>query len=470
MNNPELMVIGDSLAQGCRSLSVTEAFCAQSMGARITASQGWKYTPPDHPRPVLFDLEDHIRNFNPFLGPIIPVAALGGLVASMSSNAMAWLSDFSSGKAMSARPQFDNLAVAGATIPNLLETTAGDARAICVKTIGDTIAKGKLKAFFKALGDLHYNVNACFTLNPSQAQGVDGKTQVQWVQDRRPRRLIVQVGHNHGLWTTGFTAKYDLVRYTKLEKIEDLAAELAALPDDVREIYYFLLPKVSAVANLEPRGKIEEGYAEQYRPVFAPTPNRISGEQLSRVDRSVRETNDEIRSRMTDIFEKEKAGNSSRLTFIDTYALLDRFDVKNYGNGRASIPAGGKKITNRYVDGGYKVVTTPHGTTNSGTRLLDGGFQSVDGMHPSGVGYAQLAIEVMDLMGVTCDRAAVLNAAFKDDRLLSRYPMELEGVTALIKAIQAALPNGNDDDAAFDDEKTIPLADTLLAMGSTFQG
>jgi hypothetical protein len=44
-----VMVIGDSLAQGCRSLSVTSAFCAQSWGARIARANNWTFVPPTIP-------------------------------------------------------------------------------------------------------------------------------------------------------------------------------------------------------------------------------------------------------------------------------------------------------------------------------------------------------------------------------------------------------------------------------------
>ena len=470
MSNPELMVIGDSLAQGCRSLSVTKAFCEQSAGARIAASQGWAFSAPDHPRPVLFDLEKHIRRFSPLFGPLLPIAALGGFLGAVRRNTEDWHADFTGGTALSGAESFDNLGVAGATIPNLLETTAEDARKFSVDGIASTIAQNKLKSFFDIAGDLHYNVNACFTLNPSQKKNHDRKTQVEWAYERKPRRLIVQVGHNHGLFNSGFLAKYDLVGYDKLTRADDLAEALAKLPSDVREIYYFLLPKVSAVANLQPKGKSVDGYAEYYRPVASPSASRLTGEQMRRVDASVRQTNDEIRERFTSIFEKVRAGNSSRLTFIDAYSLFDRFDVKNFGESRAYVPAGGKRINNRYLDGGYDIVVTPKTTINRGTKLLDGGFQSFDGMHPSGVGYAQVAIEIMSAMGLTCDQKRMLDTAFRQDRLLSGYPMELEGVVGLLAAIQGVLPKPGDPAPAPTNEDDTPLAYAMSAFTETFLG
>ena len=68
--HPELMIIGDSQAQGCRSLTVTADYSKQSWAARVANSQGWQFRTPDFPRPILFDLEQEIR----LLGDLIQVA------------------------------------------------------------------------------------------------------------------------------------------------------------------------------------------------------------------------------------------------------------------------------------------------------------------------------------------------------------------------------------------------------------
>ena len=59
-----LMIIGDSLAQGCRSLSVTKESCAQSWAARVAQQQSWRFVTPDFPIPVLFDLENEVRRLD----------------------------------------------------------------------------------------------------------------------------------------------------------------------------------------------------------------------------------------------------------------------------------------------------------------------------------------------------------------------------------------------------------------------
>jgi hypothetical protein len=82
--------------------------------------------------------------------------------------------------------------------------------------------------------------------------------------------------------------------------------------------------------------------------------------------------------------------------------------------------------------------------TAIGTTLDEGGFQSCDGMHPSGVGYAVMACELMESsMGFSVNRKPILDRALKDDKLLSRYPMELDGVVSLIAAWQGVTGRGD---------------------------
>ena len=57
-HNPELMIIGDSLAQGARSLSVKRKYCREAyptIAANIAGINDFFY--PRHPREVLIDLE-----------------------------------------------------------------------------------------------------------------------------------------------------------------------------------------------------------------------------------------------------------------------------------------------------------------------------------------------------------------------------------------------------------------------------
>jgi hypothetical protein len=112
--NPKLMAIGDSLPQGTRHLTVKASFCAQSWPARIAQAQGWDFAVPDHPRPVLFDLEQEIRKLDPiFLSPAN--LSFVGLPGRVLENFKAWQKQPGGSKFEC----FDNLAVAGAKVHDL---------------------------------------------------------------------------------------------------------------------------------------------------------------------------------------------------------------------------------------------------------------------------------------------------------------------------------------------------------------
>src|SRR5437667_10237331 len=108
---PKLMVIGDSLAQGCRSLSVKADFCAQGWPARVAQAQGWEFVTPDFPREVLFDLEAEVRRLNT-LTISVEQLRFEGFETRFRRNLGEWLQ---AGVESSSRC-FDNLAVSGALI------------------------------------------------------------------------------------------------------------------------------------------------------------------------------------------------------------------------------------------------------------------------------------------------------------------------------------------------------------------
>lgn len=423
------MVIGDSLAQGCRSMTVNATYCAQSWGARVARAQGWEFVTPDFPRPVLFDLEQEIRRIDT-LGVTLEGLRFHGFVDRLLGNLRDWLVNARE----SAFDCFDNLAVSGAAVYDLYTRTAATSAAeVAALTPNGASALLPLSAY----GDLHIAINGRFTLNPSQDPAFDGFTMLDWVRAREPETLLVQIGHNHGLYTIGSEAKD--VSFTQGDAAHGdyfaqwgrLAAELAALPATVTAILVVLLPKVGGVANLRPRG-VERpgGYAPTYEAEFSGSPAVLPGARLAEIDAAVRAANDTIRQ--TVLSAAGAAG--ARLKFLDAYALFDALDYKNsLEPARRIAVAGGLAVDNRYLDGALQV-PPPFGP--GGLRLAAGGFQSIDGMHPSGCGYGVLACEAMTALGLPFDRGDVLAPAYADDTLLAHYPGELNVVTRLLGAIR----------------------------------
>jgi hypothetical protein len=77
-------------------------------------------------------------------------------------------------------------------------------------------------------------------------------TPLDWVKIREPEILAVQIGHNHGLLSVGFSAEDkgitngDPIHGGYFEQRQKLADGLAALPATVQTILVTMLPKVGA--------------------------------------------------------------------------------------------------------------------------------------------------------------------------------------------------------------------------------
>jgi hypothetical protein len=247
--------------------------------------------------------------------------------------------------------------------------------------------------------------------------------------------LFVQIGHNHGLYTIGSTAQDvpfdmgDTPHGDYWTQWGRLAQELAQLPADVGTILIVLLPKVGAVANLRPSAvERDAGYAPSYEAVLSGSTSILPGSRLSQIDGAIRNANARIRQIVQDA--AAAVGTVARMKFLDTYSVFDADDYKNSLEPSRRIGvATGLTIDNRYLDGVFQL---PPPIGPGGVRLTTGGFQSIDGMHPSGSGYAVLAIEAMNMLGLPNDRAALLQQSFAEDSLISHYPLELSVLTRLL--------------------------------------
>lgn len=432
-DQPELMAIGDSLAQGCRSMSVRKEFCEQSVSARMAYLNDWKFLSPDHPRPVLFDLEREIRDLLQNIVGLFPV--ISGLGGRLRANGYEWYRDIESTLPLSTSPYFDNLGITGAEIEHSFDKTAGDWLSDIHRIMDDGVLDLPLQEMFghyNDLLDLHMAINGYFVLNPTNDKANLNKTPLDWVAERKPRRLLVQTGHNHGLFDIGALAKGDLVTYKSLERIDEFITQLAQLPSEIESILVFNFPKVSAVANLGLNGKIQpNGYAEEYEPVFYPSSGVWTAQEMAKHDESIEETNDDLVQHYDEIFKAHGGdSNAARLKHVDFHGIFERYDAKHKGR-RASVvkidvPGTDLRIDNHYIDGRKKRKTGRNRHRPPFTyRLEKGGLQSIDGMHPTGVGYAMIACEVLKAIGFDVskrDEKALLKRAYLDDRLLSNLP------------------------------------------------
>ena len=430
----DLMSIGDSLAQGCRSLTVKREFCAQSCAARIAQSQGWRFIAPDFPIPVLFDLEQEIRQLD--TGTIrFDQLQFKGLFGRVRDNLAAWLAN----SPTSAFTCFDNLGLSGCLIDELYTRTARSS----AEEVARLAPKGATVDVVQnllggTLGSLHLAINARFTLNPSRDPEFDDLTPLDWVTRRRPGILLVQVGHNHGLYRIGsdavatgppgdtFTEPGGPSHTPYFDQWAQLAERLAQLPSEVRTILVMLLPKVGAVANLRPRGvERDQGYAATYEPVLSTSTSVLAGSHLLAIDQEIQNANARIKKLFLDA--ADAAGTVNRVKFLDVYALFEARDYKNSLDASRRIPVTPTfTADNRYLDSRLEIFPP------FGRRISAGGLQSIDGMHATSCGYADLASEAMTLLGLQHDRAELLNRALLEDALFSRYPPELDFLVVIL--------------------------------------
>ena len=466
---PKFMVIGDSLAQGCRSLSIKSDYCAQSWGARIAAAQKWEFITPDFPREVLYDLEKEIRLLDT-LSLSLDKLTFSNAVSRIRANLRAWLDQPGGSQHLC----FDNLGLTGATIYDLYtRTSANSAQYIQQATSGPGGPNAALR--LETLGLLHISLNARFTLNPGQSADFADFTPLDWVKHREPEILAVQIGHNHGLFSVGFSAEDKgianghPVHGGYFDQWERLAAALAALPGTVRTILVTLLPKVGATGNLKPRGDERlNGYAPFYEPVLSTRTTVFLGPRLRQIDHEIQQVNQKIRSILINAARATgEPAREKRLVFLDTWELLDKRDYKNSLQKRRRIQVDdGVAIDNRYLDGQPQIVL---GALFK-LKLIAGGFLSVDGMHPSGCGYAVVASEAMKLLRLEHEVDDLLKLAFQQDTLLSRYPGELDALVRILAILRTLQHAGQ-----FTHAPTGPLtedsnlADILRVMKSAFQ-
>ncbi|QVM93771.1 hypothetical protein JYG34_12440 [Pseudomonas entomophila] len=424
--NPKLMVVGDSLPQGCRSLTVRASLCAQSWPARLAAAQGWDFVPPDHPWEVLFDLEQEIRRLNPIL--VAPSAlSLVGLPDRILDNLNLWVAATPN----SLHQSFDNLAIAGSEVHHMY---SGSWNTFFRQV--QAHLRTDLAAQLDHFSDLHIAINGQYVLNPQKVADFDDFSPLDWVERRQPEMLVVHSGHNHGLFKFGFLGKNQSITQGEhngrnyFQQWQEVAERIARLPASVERVVIVLLPKVSAVAALQPVSDLrEDGYSEAYRVRLLPTSLKIDRSVVVQADAQVREVN----SRIRDLFiEAANATQTAhRLVFVDTYQAFDEIDYKNRLNETARVRVNASQfIDNRYLDGELDFAAP------QGKRLKAGGYLSIDGMHPSGAGYADLACRVMTELNLPHDRDAIMQHAFDQDRLLSNYPLELDALLNYVDVLR----------------------------------
>lgn len=407
---PEMMAIGDSLYQGVRSLTMKNGMMQLSAPALVAEALGirHRFSCPDPQRAIVVDMEKWLR--------MLP--DISGIKEDMGKNLDYW---FARPASPSGRLLFENISVASATIADLYTQTW--------QTSDDFLkslppgAKNKIKKFDLAeikLSPTIQSLNARFTLNPSAKADLKNLTQVGMVAARKPKRLLVNIGSNNGLWDIAFEAnpKGRMVYKAEMKK---LAQALNALPPEVEHIYFNNLGLPSTVPNLMPlpdtiewdenkkpgKGKYYDAYENRFGFGYG----SMTGQQLKKLDEHIAEVNKDTESILKSAFDKP-----SRLHFVDIAKLLQSYDSKHQKRTAKNVVklANGKTITNVMINASLF------------GNFRRGGTQSLDGMHATTVGYGLMAQQVLDRIakaesGVR-PKKVDLDSAFDRDKLLNDMP------------------------------------------------
>ncbi|HSI00464.1 MAG TPA: hypothetical protein VLA02_07660 [Reyranella sp.] len=411
-DRPELMAIGDSIYNGTRSLTTNAELARLSPPAQVARAFGWDFRAPAYPFDVLFNLEALFRadSFD-----------LDTLKASVIANAEGWL----------ARDRwadddcFDNIAIAQTTIADQAKLTYLN-NVSQIAPLLEQVRRGS-SLNFGALAALYEAINASFVLNPRHdaASPFADKTPLEIVAARRPKRLLIDIGINDGIWTVCLEAiKTEFDPAAVATDMFDLGTRLAELRDagHVDQIYLNLLPKASCVANLMPRHDPDRpprgtGYFAEYLGRLGQL-GGLTGGDMQAIDEEIVALNQAIRNDLEPMFPE------GGLNFIDTYTLVAERDDKHFRDQKP-IWVRNWRINNVPLQG----------------FAHKGGLYGLDNLHPTAVGYAALAQLVCEKIGEVEGLAPVqpidFETAFDSDSLLTNIPRLLDIDNLLIDLLVA---------------------------------
>lgn len=411
-DRPELMAIGDSLYNGTRSLTTNAELARLSVPAQVARAFGWDFKVPAYPFDVLFNLEALFRA-NAFDIDTLQMAVI--------ANAQRWL-DMES---WADTDCFDNLAIAQTTIGNQSRFTHRN-HVSQIAPLIDRLRNGS-DLDLTGIVALYLAINTAFVLNPSRRldSGWADKTPLEIVAARRPKRLLVNLGANDGLWTICLQAiKTEFDPAAIADDMHDLGVQLAAFKEagQVDRIYFNLLPKVSCVANLMPRRDPDRppggsGYYPEYLGRLGQLGSLTAGD-MQAIDQELLALNHTIRDDFNSLFP------GGGITFIDTYGLLAGRDDKHFRDGKP-IWVHNWRLNNVPLQGfSHK-----------------GGLYGLDNLHPTTVGYAALAQAVCEQIVATEGLKPVqpidFMTAFDSDSLLTDVPPLLDVENLLIDLVAA---------------------------------
>lgn len=308
-----------------------------------------------------------------------------------------------------------------------------------------------------ALNTVFYAQNASFILNPTGNDCLEDMTALDQVLLRKPKRLLVGVGSNSGLFTFLYSGqrvddicgdtkfsygpevrewkRYVSIRQTSDDEfISDMGKMLDKLAiegrgtgknDGIKYVYVMGQLRPRVIANLKPGpGQGNPGPGGHYPPNqvrpappgtdyyahylidFGPAGTRpVRGTEVQKADLLNWEVNRKLRKMVE---ERNVDPDGPHFVFVDLEPISNQYDFKHDPNAkRVTITKehlrGLKsdiKLDNRVLSFSYDTERLEDGTP-IGQRIQSGGLFSIDNLHPTVVGYALLAQSLLEAITKT---------------------------------------------------------------------
>jgi hypothetical protein len=137
----------------------------------------------------------------------------------------------------------------------------------------------------------------------------------------------------------------------------------------------------------------------------------------------------------------EALQSKRKVTVFDTYEFFESKDFKNSRDPMRQVVIGNTTLDNRYLESqsGGSLPGGPHGSDIPKPPVFfHGGFQSMDGMHPTAVGYCELAIALMKMLNFGFDKERMRKQALKRETLITKYAAGLNTVITVMHLFQKA--------------------------------
>jgi hypothetical protein len=462
---PEMMAIGDSIYNGVRALRVNwwlAEWSAPAMAAmalelietdeasRMRTGKREFYVPryPGHPAYHGGEGVSTLRRYDLNIGFNLEAVSLRqiDLYVGEQARTLKALADRSFART-ERRPVNDNLAFFGADATDLLTLTDARAEEIMSRppegqpeersiaelrdaaAAADQIGITNLAGSVGWIGDAAFYTNAGFVLNPLGLDCIARMSAIDQVAAREPRRLLVNIGANHGIFRVAFDG-YDIdmevakleepggvVRRTIrrelgqlfLDRMRTIVDRLAVI-EGIEHVYINTLPRPSFAANLMPVDHVAwprrapglHKYYRGYRPAFTFGGSRqLSAKHVEEADDLVRRVNEELRKLLDEANERLGRDDDRKFILVEIEQLLDMHDAKHTGDTNDGLPvhtSGLWPFCSTHLTN-LPLAPAPGGWC--GIEFSRGGIFSMDNMHLSTPAYGAIAVLVANTVAKT---------------------------------------------------------------------